>query len=101
MNPRDTLLLAMFFLLFTLLYLLGNLIPACNRTMRGYLRVTVGCFSAAVIIGLLWYTAFAGPLSRNWGLGGTYLWMLVCPAAYLLCGTVITVCNHLGKERKE
>lgn len=101
MNPRDTLLLTMFFLLFTLLYLLAGLIPACNRTKRGYLRVTVGCFAAAVIIGLLWHTAFAGPLSRNWGLGGTYLCMLTCPAAYLLCGTVITVCNHLGKERKE
>ena len=101
MNPRDTMLLAMFFLLFTLLYLLGNLIPACNRTKRGYLRVTVGCFAAAMIIGLLWYIAFAGPLSRNWGLGGTYLWMLICPGAYLLCSAVITLRNHIEKERKE
>lgn len=101
MNPRDTLLLTMFFLLFTMLYLLGNLIPACNRTKQGYLRVTVGCFFAAAIIGLLWYTAFAGPLSRNWGLGGTYLWMLICPAAYLLCGMAVTLRNHFGKEKKE
>ena len=101
MKPEDTLLLPLFFLLFTLLYLLGSLIPACNRTKRGYLRVTVGCFAAAMIIGLLWYTAFVGPLSRNWGLGGTYLWMLTCPAAYLLCGLTVTVCNYFGKERKE
>ncbi|MBE6576151.1 MAG: hypothetical protein E7654_07770 [Ruminococcaceae bacterium] len=101
MRPEDTLLLSVFFLLFTLLYLLGSLIPACNRTKGGYLRVTMGCFAAAVIIGLLWYTAFAGPLSRNWGLGGTYLWMLICPAVYLLCGTAVTLFNHRRKENKE
>lgn len=101
MRPEDTLLLSVFFLLFTLLYLLGSLIPACNRTRAGYLRIMAGCFAAAVIIGILWYTAFAGPLSRNWGLGGTYLWMLICPAAYLLCGAAVTLFNYCRKENHE
>ena len=90
MNLRDLLLLGIFALACTLLYLLIGLIPRSNRCRSGFCALLFGALAAALCTGAVWYFAFLGPLSRNWGLGGSYLWMLCCPGFYLLSGLLIT-----------
>ena len=97
---RDVLLLLGFFLICTILYLLLSLIPPRNRSRAGYCAVCRGLVLAVLLTAGAWYFAFCGPLSRNWGLGGTYLWMAVCPALYLVSGTAMTIYNILRKEKK-
>lgn len=99
MLPRDTLILTVFCLLCTLLYLLLCVLPPRNRTRAGLRAVCiVGGLALLLTLGI-WYAVFAGPLSRNWGLGGAYGWMAVCPALYLVSGIAATVCNLLRKEK--
>ena len=99
MLPRDMLILAGFGLACTLLYLLLCALPPRNRTGAGLRAVCLGGGLALLLTLGIWHTVFAGPLSRNWGLGGAYGWMAVCPALYLVSGIAATVRNLLRKEK--
>ncbi len=96
--PRDLLILAAFFLICTLLYLAIALFPRRNRTKTGRRAVLLGALGVLFLSGIVWYIVFASPISRNWGLGGSYLWMAVCPALYLLIGLAVTCHNLMRKE---
>lgn len=98
---KDILILAGFFAVCAVMYFLVCLIPAKNRTKTSSLGVCVGFLSTAVLTCLVWYMAFFGPTSRNWGLGGAYLWMLICPALFLLSGIAVTLCNAWRKKKGE
>ena len=95
---RDLLILGIFCLVCTLMYIGLGLLFRCNRCAEG--RRTLLLSGAAALLGTtaVWYTAFASPFARNWGLGGSYLWMAVCPALYLFCGIAATVRSTTRKE---
>ncbi len=97
MRGLDHAILAVFTLICTLLYLGVMLALPTNR--RQFRRVVVG--GAAVLLGTaaLWFTVFVSPFARNWGLGGSYVWMAVCPALFALVGVAVTVRN-LCREGK-
>lgn len=95
---RDMLILAGFALVCTLLYLACCLPVKRNRSKAGLGTTLLGVPVILLLTGLVWYAAFASPLSRNWGLGGAYLWMAVCPALYLVGGLTVTIHNLRRKE---
>lgn len=98
MSQRDMVIFIVIALVCTLLYLAVALPLPKNRTKAGCRAVILGGVIVLLLTGLTWYTAFFSPIGRNWGLGGAYLWLSICPVLYLLSGLTVTICNHLRKE---
>lgn len=96
MRGYDYAILAVFALICALLYLGGTLAVRVNR--RNWRHVLFG--GGAVLLGVaaIWYTVFASPLAQNWGLGGSYLWMSLCPVLFALVGIAVTAINTRKKE---
>lgn len=98
MTLRDILILTAVSIICTLLYLATSLSTRCNRTKAGCRAIILSALVVLILNGLVWYIVFASPVSRNWGLGGAYLWIAVCPALYLFCGVAVTIRNLKRKE---
>ena len=98
MAMRDMLILGVFCLICTLIYAGTGLLFRRNRCTEGYRALFWGGTAALLGTAAVWYTAFASPFAHNWGLGGSYLWMAVCPVLYLICGIAATRRSTTRKE---
>ena len=91
MIMQDVLILLVFWAICSVLYLLVSFLAPRNRTKTAA-RAIFACFGLSTLLaGVICYMVFWGPFGRNWGLGGTYLWMLVCPLLYLLSGIFVHI----------
>ena len=77
-----------------LLYLAACGLIRRNRTKKGILPVLLGLLAYEAICDLVWAAAFyPGGEYHNYGLGGSYTRLLICPALLILMGVCVTWIN--------
>lgn len=84
----------------SMLYLLTALIPARNRSGYGYFLVCTGWITASALTYVIWqlFLLPGAPYGRNWGLGGSYLFLAVYPTSLVLAWIIVSLINLLRKE---
>lgn len=66
-----------------------------NRSRRGIAAVVLGLLAAEMICDWVWASAFyPGGEYRNYGLGGSYMLVLIWPGLLLLTGWIVTWINR-------
>jgi len=71
-----------------------------NRTKKGSVRLGLAFLIAEIVTDGLWLWLFVVQ-GNNYGLGGSYLRLLLWPLFLLISGVLITVFNSKNKNEKE
>lgn len=95
MTIHDGFIVTAFAIVCTLLYLALSAIPHCNRRSGAFFRLMMAGAVVLMLCATIWFLWFALPGRLNYGLGGSYLRLAICPLLYLATGIAVTIYNHL------
>lgn len=95
MTVNDWLIVTAFAIVCTLIYLALSAIPHCNRCPEAFFRLMLAGAVVLMLCATIWFLWFALPGRPNYGLGGSYLRLAICPLLYLAVGIAVTIYNRL------